>query len=145
MKPLVDAMRNQGKSVAIAPEGTRSKHGRLQKAHPGVVLLALRSGAPLLPMVYYGGERLKHNLSRLRRTDFQIAVGSPFYLDPDGARVTRHMRQQMTDEIMYQVAALLPPAYRGHYAAMSAASEAYLRFPATSESNLSRAGVQPAP
>ena len=129
----------QGYILAVAPEGTRNNDGRMRRGHPGVVTLALHSGAPLLPMVYYGGESLKHNLSRLRRTDFHIAVGNPFYLDPGGARVTRKLRQQMTDEIMYQVAALLPPAYRGHYSDISAASEVYLRFPAASESNLGRA------
>jgi len=49
------------------------------------------------------------------------------------------MRQQMTDEIMYQIAALLPPDYRGHYSDLSAATETYLRFPDSSGSNLQRA------
>ncbi len=133
------AVLEQGYILAVAPEGMRNNDGRMRRGHPGVVTLALRSGAPLLPMVYYGGESLRRNLRRLRRTDFHIAVGHPFYLDPGGVRVTRQMRRWMTDEIMYQVAALLPPAYRGHYADMSAASEVYLRFPATSESNLGRA------
>ena len=63
-------------------------------------------------------------------------VGQPFYLRADGVKVTRQVRQQMADEIMYQLAALLPPAYRGHYADLDAATETYLRFPATAESNL---------
>ena len=127
-----------GHILAVAPEGARSGHGRLQRGHPGVVMLALRSGAPLLPMVYYGGERLRRNLTRLRRTDFHIVVGNLFCLNA-GGKVTREMRQQMTDEIMYQVAALLPPDYRGYYADLSAATETYLRFPAPSGSNLRRA------
>jgi hypothetical protein len=32
----------------------------------------------------------------------------------------------MVDEIMYQIAALLPPAYRGRYADMSLATHEYL-------------------
>jgi 1-acyl-sn-glycerol-3-phosphate acyltransferase len=117
-----------GTILAVAPEGTRSGDGRLGVAHSGVVLLALRSGVPLLPMVYYGGEQIWHNLARLRRTDFHIKIGRPFYLDPGGERVTRAVRQAMTDEIMYRLAALLPEPYRGLYADMSAASERYLRF-----------------
>ena len=128
-----------GHILAVAPEGTRSGHGRLQRGHPGVVFLALRSGAPLLPMVYYGGELFWSNLSRLRRTDFHIVVGQPFYLDASGIKVTREVRQQMTDEIMYQMAALLPPAYRGVYSDLAAATETYLRFPSGAESNLRRA------
>jgi 1-acyl-sn-glycerol-3-phosphate acyltransferase len=127
-----------GHILAVAPEGARSGHGRLQRGYPGVVMLALRSGAPLLPMVYYGGESLRRNLTRLRRTDFHIVVGNPFCLNAQG-RVTREMRQQMTDEIMYQIATLLPPDYRGYYSDLSAATETYLRFPDLSESNLRRA------
>ncbi len=127
-----------GHILAVAPEGTRSGDGCLQRGHPGVVMLALRTRAPLLPMAYYGGERLRHNLPRLKRTDFRVVVGQPFYLHAEG-KVTRETRQQIADEIMYQIAALLPPAYRGHYSNLSAATEQYLRFPATSESNLNRA------
>jgi hypothetical protein len=49
------------------------------------------------------------------------------------------MRQAMTDEIMYQLAALLPPAYRGCYADLPLATETYLRFLPGCESNLRRA------
>jgi 1-acyl-sn-glycerol-3-phosphate acyltransferase len=128
-----------GRILALAPEGTRSGHGRLQRGRSGAVLLALRSGAPLLPLVYYGGELFWHNLTRLRRTDFHTVVGQPFYLDAGGVKVTRQVRQQMIDEVMYQMAALLPPAYRGVYSDLTAATEAYLRFPPGAESNLRRA------
>lgn len=128
-----------GHIVIVAPEGTRSGHGRLQRAYPGIVFLALRSGAPLLPVVYYGGERFWQNLPRLRRTDFRIVVGQPFYLDAGGARVTQPVRQHMADEVMYQIAALLPPTYRGAYSDLSQASETYIRLPPGAESNLRRA------
>ena len=131
----------EGFILAVAPEGTRSGDGCLQRGHPGVVLLALRSGAPLLPVVYYGGERFKHNVRRFRRTDFHIVVGHPFHLHVKGVRVTREVRQQMADEVMYQLAALLPPAYRGHYANLGSATESYLRFENASKSNLRRAWI----
>ena len=114
--------------LCMAPEGTRSGDGRLQRGHPGVALMALRSNAPLLPVVFYGGELLRANLRRLRRTDFHIAVGRPFYLSPNGTKVTRDVRQQMADEIMGQMAALLPPAYRGVYSDPAAITTTYLRF-----------------
>ena len=126
----------EGTILAIAPEGTRSGHGRLQPAHPGVAVLALHSAAPILPVVYYGGERFWQNLQRLRRTDFHIRVGEPFFLEAGGRRVTREMRQQMVDEIMWQLAALLPSDYRGAYANLEAATENFLRFPEGSASNL---------
>ena len=128
-----------GQILAVAPEGTRSGDGRLQAGQPGIVLLALRSGAPLLPIVTYGGERFWQNVKRLRRTGFHIVVGRPFLLDPGSGRVTRPVRQQMVDEIMYQMAALLPPAHRGVYSNLAAATERYLHFPPGSGSNLHRA------
>ena len=129
----------EGYILAIAPEGTRSGHGRLQRGHPGVAMMALQSGAPLLPLGFYGGEKFKRNLSRLRRTPFHIVVGQPFHLHADGVKVRREIRRQMTDEVMYQLAALLPPAYRGHYANLDAATERFLRFSSPSLSNLRRA------
>lgn len=128
-----------GKILAIAPEGTRSGNGLLQRGRPGVVPLALRSGAPLLPIVYYGGENFRRNVVRMRRTDFHISVGQPFYVKTNGVKVSRQVRQQIVDEIMYQIAALLPQAYRGCYSNLGAASETFLYFPDSSLSNLRRA------
>lgn len=129
---------DEGKILILTPEGTRSGHGRLQPGRPGTALLALRSGAPLVPLAFYGGEVIWSNLRRLRRTDFHIVVGKPFYLDASGQRVTREVRQQMTVEMMYQMAALLPPVYRGVYSNLEGATEVYLRFPPGSRSNLGR-------
>ena len=120
-----------GSIVIISPEGTRSGHGRLSQAHPGAVLLAQRSQAPLLPVVYYGAEDYKKNLARLKRSDFHLAVGQPFYLESHGRPLDRQVRQQMTDEIMYRLAAILPPEYRGIYADLSKATQEYIVFPQT--------------
>jgi len=106
----------KGQIVVIAPEGTRSGHGRLQRGLPGAVLLAMRSGAPLLPMAHYGGEKLRDNLRRLRRTDFHVVVGEPFILNPGQRPVNREFRQELADALMYRIAALLPAAYKGVYA-----------------------------
>jgi 1-acyl-sn-glycerol-3-phosphate acyltransferase len=106
----------RGAILVIAPEGTRSRHGRLQRGRSGVVTLALRSGAPILPLAFYGGEKLGHNLRRLRRTPFHIVVGESFSVDVGDGRLTQEKRQEITDGIMCKLAALLPPAYRGEYA-----------------------------
>ena len=106
----------QGWIVIIAPEGTRSRTGKLQRGKAGVVPLALRSGAPLLPLVHFGHEGFSDNVRRLRRTDFHIVVGEPFRLQPGTGAVTREVRQAMADEIMRTLAALLPPENRGVYA-----------------------------
>jgi 1-acyl-sn-glycerol-3-phosphate acyltransferase len=126
-----------GEILGIAPEGTRSGDGRLQPGQPGVVSLALRSGAPVMPFGFYGSEKFRDNLNKFQRTDFQIVVGNPFYLDDLGKRITSYIRQEMIDEIMYQISALLPLEYRGHYSDLHAATETYLKFPNNSRSNLS--------
>jgi 1-acyl-sn-glycerol-3-phosphate acyltransferase len=130
----VDAIRaslkklSEGCILIIGPEGTRSRDGRLRKPHPGAVLLALHSGAPMMPVAYFGSEGFDDNLRHLRRTDFHIAVGRPFRLEAGEARVDRKMRQQMIDEVFYRIAALLPEQYRGAYADLSKATEKYLDF-----------------
>jgi 1-acyl-sn-glycerol-3-phosphate acyltransferase len=120
-----DALR-AGRILAVAPEGTRSGDGRLQPAHTGVAVLALDSGAPVLPVVYYGGEKFRTNLLRLTRTDFYFRVGTPFRVRVTEGRLTRALRERITTEIMYRLAALLPPPYRGFYADLTRATGRYL-------------------
>ncbi len=127
MRQGLDALK-QGEMLIIAPEGTRSYDGKLQPAHPGVVLLAMHSGAALLPVGFYGAENYAANLRRLKRTDFHLRVGKRFHLDVHGEKVTREVRQAMVEEMMYQLAAVLPPEYRGHYADEAAISTRYLSF-----------------
>lgn len=53
MQPLVDAMRNQGKSVVIAPEGTRTVSPRLKPFKKGAFHLAIQAGVPVVPVVIH--------------------------------------------------------------------------------------------
>jgi 1-acyl-sn-glycerol-3-phosphate acyltransferase len=119
---------SQGKILAIAPEGTRSGHGRLGQGFPGIVMLAYHSNAPILPLVYYGGERFRDNINRFRRTDFHIRVGRLFKLSFQAAQLSREIRNQMVDEIMYQLALLLPVEYRGYYSDPTKITTNYIAF-----------------
>jgi 1-acyl-sn-glycerol-3-phosphate acyltransferase len=116
------------KILIVAPEGTRSRDGKLNKGYPGIFLLAVKSGVPILPVVFYGNEHFSDNLKLLRRTRMVIKVGEPFVLDLDEQKPARELRQEVTDEIMYQIAALLPPQNRGVYSDPSRASVKHLRF-----------------
>ncbi|MBN2677808.1 MAG: 1-acyl-sn-glycerol-3-phosphate acyltransferase [Anaerolineaceae bacterium] len=104
-----------GKILAIAPEGTRSGTGILNKGYPGIVVIAQKAKVPILPVAIYGIEDFWHNIRMLKRTEIHVAVGTPFFLkqDPDG--LSKEERQETTDEIMHQIAELLPHAYRGYY------------------------------
>jgi 1-acyl-sn-glycerol-3-phosphate acyltransferase len=47
-----------GRAVLVFPEGTRSTDGEVQEFRAGVALLALRSGAPVLPISIDGTRRI---------------------------------------------------------------------------------------
>jgi putative phosphoserine phosphatase/1-acylglycerol-3-phosphate O-acyltransferase len=53
MQPLVDAVRRDGKSVCIAPEGTRSATGRLGPFKKGAFHLAIQARVPMVPIVIH--------------------------------------------------------------------------------------------
>lgn len=53
MKPLVDVMRNEGRSVCIAPEGTRSTSTNLGRFKKGAFHLAMQAEVPIVPIVIH--------------------------------------------------------------------------------------------
>lgn len=128
MKALKAAIRalDKGYIFGIAPEGTRNRNGVLIRAQPGTVTLALHTGVPVLPVAHWGGEKLMRNLKRFKRTDFHIRVGEPFKVDTQGIKVTSEIRQQIVDDMMYEIARLIPEEYRGVYSDLSKATGKYL-------------------
>ncbi len=118
MTALKKALRalEQGYLFGLAPEGTRNYDGVLRRALPGAALLALHSGAPILPAAHWGGE----DYLKKARPEFHVRVGPMFRIETGGEKVTAEMRQQIVDEMMREVAKLLPERYRGAYADLSA-------------------------
>jgi 1-acyl-sn-glycerol-3-phosphate acyltransferase len=109
---LIDA----GCMVGLFPEGTRSRDGQLQDARAGAALLAIRSGAPILPVGVAGTHRIFPGRSRWpHRNPITIRIGQPFSMErqPDG--LDRAALRDGTDRIMSSVAALLPAEQRGHF------------------------------
>lgn len=106
---------NRGSMLGIAPEGTRSRTGALAQAKTGVAYLAEKVKAPIVPVAITGTEKAFHELFRLRRPRLTIRFGKAFTLPPleRGERSVGLKRN--TDEIMCQIAALLPEEYRGVY------------------------------
>jgi len=104
----------KGILFGIYPEGTRSKAGCLKEAYHGCALIALSTGAPLIPVSIRGTEKLK-GIGWLTRPKVTITFGKPFTLpsvkgEPDGKQL-----KELTEYIMGKVAAILPPEYRGIY------------------------------
>jgi 1-acyl-sn-glycerol-3-phosphate acyltransferase len=113
--------------VIVAPEGTRSKTGILQKGKGGIVKLALISGAPIIPIAHFGGQNIWENMKHFKRTPFTFRVGTPFYLKCEG-RPGKEVQEAMLNEIMIQIARLLPKEMRGEYAALAGTECRYLEF-----------------
>lgn len=116
---------DSGKIIAIAPEGTRSNTGQLLPGKPGVLILAMKSQAPIIPVVHYGGESFWQNFKKFKRTPFHIRVGKPFRLVNLSSPVSREQREQAMVEMMCRMAELLPPKYHGTYSGMDFSKHFY--------------------
>jgi 1-acyl-sn-glycerol-3-phosphate acyltransferase len=67
-----------GEIVGIFPEGTRSRDGLLHDGHVGVAHLALKSGAPIVPVGIIGTDRAMPPDSLVpRRTPITLRFGAP--------------------------------------------------------------------
>jgi 1-acyl-sn-glycerol-3-phosphate acyltransferase len=112
----------EGGVLLMAPEGTRSSTYSLQRGKEGMALIAVRTDSPLIPVAITGTEHTGHYWRRLRRAPVRIVIGKPFRLDPGGEQIRRALLRAMTDEAMYRLAAILPPAYRGVYGNLNEAT-----------------------
>jgi 1-acyl-sn-glycerol-3-phosphate acyltransferase len=128
--------------LLIAPEGTRSPDAALQPAHDGLAFIAHRARATILPIAITGTADFSRYIKRLRRTPAHVQVGKPFKFRFEG-RPGRAELTAMTTEAMYQLAAMLPPDYRGVYADLEDATERYLTFLDPAGSNLTQASPPP--
>ncbi|OGK81069.1 MAG: hypothetical protein A2050_11295 [Candidatus Rokubacteria bacterium GWA2_73_35] len=114
-RPDVGALRRalerlrQGHLVGIFPEGPFSTRGRLEPGLPGVGLLALCSGVPVVPAGIRGTyEALRDRWGYVpRRHPLSVRFGAPRCFSPDGLRGRRSNRLAVTQRIMDEIAALL--------------------------------------
>lgn len=111
---------SHGKALAVAPEGTRSRTGGLQRGKPGIAYLATRTDAAIVPVAIAGTQRLSDWL-HLRRPVCRVVIGRPFHLErPEGKPGTEDL-QRMADDIMVRIGVMLPEEYWGAYAERIAA------------------------
>ncbi len=68
----------EGWALGIFPEGTHKADGTAREAKSGAVLLAIRGGAPVLPVFV---SKIPGPLARLRGERLRIIVGEPITLD----------------------------------------------------------------
>lgn len=103
-----------GRPIGLFVEGTRSRDGHLKPVLPGAAFLAMRSGAPLLPVGIAGTHRLFPGRSRWpHATRITIRIGRPFTLaHAPAGRLDREVLAAGTARITEEIAALLPPEQR---------------------------------
>jgi len=130
---VAEATLMQGGVVGTFPEGGNWATV-LRPARPGVAFLAVRTGARILPIGLDGLLDFFPSLRRGRRARVTCRIGEPFgpFHATGRGRTRRRQLDEIGDEIMRHIAALLPPERRGLYsddAAIRAAAAEVERFP----------------
>ena len=109
----------RGELFGIYPEGTRSRDGRLYRGHTGPARLALRTGAPIVPVGISGAREVMPPDSRFPklRQPVTIRFGEPITVDRYRARADdRMVLRQIIDEVMYEIRTLTGQEYVDEYA-----------------------------
>jgi 1-acyl-sn-glycerol-3-phosphate acyltransferase len=113
------AVLGRGELFGIYPEGTRSRDGKLRKGHTGPARLALRTGAPLVPIGIVGTREIQPPGSSAPRPfrPCEIRIGRPIdpHVHADGGDA-RLILRQLTDELMFEIRGLSGQEYIDEYA-----------------------------
>jgi 1-acyl-sn-glycerol-3-phosphate acyltransferase len=107
VRAALDILR-KGRALLIFPEGTRSRNGQLGAAREGVGMLALRSGAPVIPCYLQNTNRITPKGARfLHFPKITVHIGAAVALgDLAGGELGREVYQQAADRIMAAIAKL---------------------------------------
>ena len=117
MEVGLQVLRNQ-QALGIYPEGTRSPDGQLYKFRTGVARLALRSGAPVIPVGLIGTRDVKPPAGyRWHRRPVAIHFGAPLDFSGRAAdeRSAKSLRE-VAEQIRQAVQALSGQVYVDAYA-----------------------------
>ncbi len=110
----------RGGVLGMFPEGTRSRTGHLGKLQPGTALIALRTGAAVLPCAITGTEQLRNPLALLHRPKITFTVGEPIVVEAV-RRPTEEQVNLLTERITEAIRNLLPAKYVAPYTEIEAA------------------------
>jgi len=104
----------RGEALGMFPEGTRSRTGYVGKPLPGTAVIAMRTGATVLPCAISGTEQLGNPLNLLRRPAFRVEIGEPIVI-PRVKRPTEAQITELTDLLFAEICKLLPRQYVADY------------------------------
>ncbi len=91
-----------GQVLAIFPEGTRSKTGKLGKAQPGALMMASKAKATIVPACIIGTDYKRHGRIWPKVT---VRFGKPIPF-PQDAVVSKELLLELTDDMMHHIASL---------------------------------------
>lgn len=89
-----------GYSMAIFPEGTRSKDGKLGEFKKGSLKLATMAKAPVVPVSINGAYRAYEIDRKFKPVDITITFGEPIYTD----KLSREEEKQLMEKVRDMVA-----------------------------------------
>jgi len=99
----------------VAPEGTRSKTRSLQEGKPGVAYLASVTGLPMIAVGTTFPVDTVWQALKLKKPIMTIKFSQPFYIPKIDRKNKQMQLEKHTDEIMCQIAKLLPEEFQGVY------------------------------
>ena len=105
-----------GGVLGMAPEGTRSRTGVMQRGKPGIAYMATKANVPIVPIGISGQEALNAGWKRFRRPRIVVRVGEPIMLPQVQGRHKGEQLQALSDQVMCRIAALVREDLRGVYA-----------------------------
>jgi 1-acyl-sn-glycerol-3-phosphate acyltransferase len=90
------ALLQEGRALLVFPEGTRGLEGEPPRAgKPGVGMLAVLSGAPVVPVYVSGsGAALPRGRALPRPTKVRVTFGPPLVFKPEGKRADDERRKE---------------------------------------------------
>lgn len=88
--------------LAIFPEGTRSKTGKLGKAEPGALMMASKAMATIVPCCVIGTDFQRQGRIWPKVT---VRFGKPMYFPAD-AVINKEFLHNMTEDLMQRIAQL---------------------------------------
>lgn len=113
----------KGELFGIYPEGTRSRDGRLYRGHTGPARLALRTGAPIIPVGIRGARRIMPPEAKFPKPFMPCVIrfGRPVEVGRYRDRPDDHMvLRQAIDEVMFSIRELSGQDYVNEYATKKA-------------------------
>jgi len=104
MTLAADTIRTRGISILIFPEGGRSADGVLHPFKDGAAYIAIKSGAPVVPVAIQGTrEILAMHTSTFHRGRVTLRIGDPIAT----AGMTLQDRKTLTEAVRSQVVVML--------------------------------------